>query len=70
MTWETFEQIQLSLLQVEWKWVEAMFLCWTAPEMEATIGGIAKSPKPEDMTIEELKEHFKTKEDNHAKMQL
>jgi len=27
-------------------------------------------PKPEDMTAEELKEHFKTKEDNHAKMQL
>jgi len=28
------------------------------------------APKPEDMTVEELKEHFKTKEDNHAKMQL
>jgi len=28
------------------------------------------APKPEDMTVEELKEHFKTKEDNHAKIQL
>jgi len=26
--------------------------------------------KPEEMTVEELKEHFKTKEENHAKIQL
>jgi len=28
------------------------------------------APNPEDRMVEELKEHFKTKEDNHAKMQL
>jgi len=31
---------------------------------------LPNAPKPKDMMVEELKEHFKTKEDNHVKMQL